>query len=93
MDKFASSEVSSNPSQSESSVDPNLLGLLQENLAMTREIRAMVKRVNTYVAWQKIFSWVRFLLIFIPLVIGVIYLPPLLREAYNSYLQLLKTPN
>lgn len=67
-----------------------LTRLLEENLSLTKEIKIMVTRINKYIAWQQIFSWVRFLLVFVPIIIGFIYLPPLLRDAYNNYLQLLK---
>jgi hypothetical protein len=66
---------------------PDLAVLLQANLEMTKEIRAMVRHINTYVAWQRLFGWIKFLLILIPLIIGAIYLPPLLKDYYQQLLQ------
>lgn len=65
----------------------DLAALLQANLAMTKEIQAMVKHINTYVAWQRLFGWIKLILILVPLIIGVIYLPPLIRDYYQQLLQ------
>ncbi len=67
----------------------DLAALLRANLAMTKEIQAMVKHINTYVAWQRLFGWIKLILIIIPLIIGVIYLPPLIRDYYQQLLQTL----
>jgi hypothetical protein len=71
-------------------VDKNdgLKSLLEENLAMTKEIRAMVRHINVYVAWQRIFGWLKVFIILIPIVIGFIYLPPILSDAYQSFMKL-----
>jgi len=69
--------------------DQSLRSLLEENLAMTKEIRAMVKHINVYVAWQRIFGWVKVFLILIPLILGIIYLPPIFEEAYHNFMKLI----
>lgn len=73
--------------QAESKQD--LKALLEENLAMTKEIRAMVRHINVYVAWQRILSWVKLLLLLVPIILGFIYLPPIISDAYNKFLQML----
>ena len=73
----------------EMKVSEDLAALLRANLEMTKEIHAMVRHINSYVAWQRLFGWLKFLLLLIPLIIGVIYLPPLLREYYQQFVQLL----
>lgn len=67
----------------------DLADLLKSNLEMTKEIRAMVRHINNYVAWQRVFGWIKVLLIIIPLIIGVLYLPPLLKDMFNQYTSLL----
>lgn len=67
----------------------DVAALLRENLEMSREIRAMVRHINNYVAWQRIFGWIKVLLIVIPLIIGVLYLPPLLKDIFSQYESLL----
>ncbi len=63
----------------------DLASLLKANLEMTKDIQVMVQRINRYVAWQRLFSWLRILLILIPLIIGALYLPPLFRDIINQY--------
>ena len=74
----------------EVAVDKNdsLKALLEENLAMTKEVRAMVRHINVYVAWQRIFGWLKLFLILIPVIIGIIYLPPIITDAYQSFMKL-----
>lgn len=62
-----------------------VLDLLKTNLEMTKEIQVNVRHINEYVAWQRIFSWLKILFIVVPIVLGVIYLPPLLKDAFNQY--------
>jgi hypothetical protein len=63
--------------------------LLENNTQDIKEIKVMVNHINTYVAWQKIFAWLKLIIIIIPLTIGLIYLPPLVREAYQKILSIL----
>jgi len=74
----------------EVTVDKNdvLQSLLKENLAMTKEIRAMVRHINVYVAWQRIFGWAKLFLILIPVILGIIYLPPIFEDAYQNFMKL-----
>lgn len=60
--------------------------LLKENLEMSQEMRIMVRHINTYVAWRKVFAWVKLLLILIPVIIGFIYLPPLFQDFYQQFI-------
>lgn len=63
--------------------------LLKENLEMNNEIKSMVKHINTYVAWQKIFAWLKLLLIVVPIILGVIYLPPLFQNLYQQMISII----
>lgn len=80
----ANNQLGSEKPVPESSDD--IAALLKANLEMTKDIRAMVKHINNYVAWQRVFGWIKFLLILIPLIIGVMYLPPLLQDYYQQML-------
>ena len=64
--------------------------LLELNIKKSEEILAMSREIKNYIKWDQIWSMVRFLLIVVPVVLGVIYLPPILREAFDSYKSLLK---
>ena len=54
--------------------------LLQRNLELSQEILEKTEAIRVYIKWQKIWSTVRMLIIIIPLVIGFIYLPPLIKD-------------
>jgi len=63
--------------------------LLEENLKLTAETHKMVKSVKSYMLWQNIFSFLKILIIVVPVVIGIIYLPPLLKDVFQQYQSLL----
>lgn len=90
-----SNEQSSNANEKSIAIDDiltdvrELKTLLENNTQDIKEIKAMVNHVNTYVAWQKIFAWLKLIIIIIPLTIGLIYLPPIIRDAYKEILAIL----
>lgn len=67
-----------------------LEGLLQKNLESSAEVLEAVNSIKRYIRWQQVWSTLRFLLIAIPVVLGFIYLPPLLKNALQTYKQLLQ---
>ena len=64
--------------------------LLELNLEKNQEILLISKEIKRYMKWQQIWSTLRFLLIFIPIILGFIYLPPLLQDLFAQYRDLLK---
>lgn len=68
--------------------------MLEKNLKMTEEIYAMTKKIKSYLNFQKIMSLFYFLIIVIPIILSIIYLPPLLKGVFSQYQELLGgTPN
>jgi len=63
--------------------------LLEKNLELTEEIYKMVKGIKKYIFWQKVFSFLKILIIVVPIIIGIIYLPPLLKGVFQQYQSLL----
>lgn len=63
--------------------------LLRKNLEMTEEVYHIVKKVNRTLVWQQVFGFVKILIIVVPLIIGLIYLPPLLSGVIEQYQELL----
>lgn len=63
--------------------------LLEKNLKWSQIIYEQNRRLNSKLLWSAIASWLRFLIIAIPLVIALLYLPPLYREFKVKYGQLL----
>ncbi len=81
-----------NQEKLENAAEPSsreLARLLQANLTRSDEILAAVKGIKSYIRWQQIWSVLRFLIIIIPIVLGFIYLPPLIKDALESYRSLL----
>ncbi len=81
-----------NQDKLENAAEPSsreLARLLQANLTRSDEILAAVKGIKSYIRWQQIWSVLRFLIIIIPIVLGFIYLPPLIKDALESYRSLL----
>jgi hypothetical protein len=70
-------------------MDEEIKKLLEENLKLTKEIYAMTKKIKSFITFQKVMSFVYFLLIVVPLILGIIFLPPLLKNVYSQYSELL----
>ncbi|MFA6393612.1 MAG: hypothetical protein WCW25_01955 [Patescibacteria group bacterium] len=69
----------------EKSKEERLEELLERNLALTEEIYKMTKSVKNYINFQKVMSVIYFLLIVVPIILSVIYLPPLLKGIFSQY--------
>lgn len=63
--------------------------LLEKNLELTEEIYKMTKKIKGYVTFQKVMSFIYFLLIVVPIILGIIFLPPLLSGVFSQYQELL----
>ncbi len=66
-----------------------LIKLLQANLERSNEILEISKDIKSFIRWQNVWSILRFVLIVVPIVLGFIYLPPLIKDAIQSYKSLL----
>lgn len=69
--------------------DKNLENLLEENLRLTREIRELTEKTRRYILFSQIFNVVKLILIIGPIILALIYLPSLLREAAKGYGEIL----
>ncbi|TSC75778.1 MAG: hypothetical protein G01um101431_1105 [Parcubacteria group bacterium Gr01-1014_31] len=63
--------------------------LLEDNLNYTKACYALLERWRRWMFWHRVWGAVKFLLIVVPLVVGVIYLPPLIQSYVQEYLKLL----
>ena len=61
--------------------DNEIISLLKENLETSKEILKLSQYIRKYVFWQKVFNWLKFFLILIPILLAIIYLPPFLKGA------------
>jgi len=58
--------------------------LLRRNLEVSEEILKKTDYIKGYIKWQKIWAIVNISLIVVPLIIGALYLPPLLKDYFNQ---------
>ena len=63
--------------------------LLEKNLKWSQIIYEQNRRINSKLLWQAVAGWIRILIIVIPIIIAVIYLPPLLSDVMKQYQGLL----
>lgn len=67
-----------------------LVDLLQANLERNEEILKISQEIKKYMRWQNILGIVRTVVVVAPIVLGFIYLPPLINEYIESYKLLLR---
>ena len=85
--------IRQNPADAGSSSPDELKTLLQENLEISKELREMVKKINHWMAVQRILGVFKILIIIVPLALGIIYLPSLLKGVIGPYQELLNLGN
>lgn len=67
--------------------DKELEKLLKENLKLNKETNEMVKGIKKHLLVQRVFFFVKVFIIAIPLILGLIYLPPLFKELIPRFNQ------
>ena len=70
-------------------MDEEIKKLLEKNLELTEEIYKKTKYIKRHVIIQQVFGVLKVLIIIVPIVLGIIYLPPLLKNVYSQYQELL----
>jgi len=63
--------------------------LVEENIELTKGLEEKMKKVYHFVIWQRIFTVLKILVIVVPIILGIIYLPPLISSALAPYRELL----
>ncbi len=63
--------------------------LLQENLKISKELYGMTKKIKRWITFQRIWGVVKILIIIIPIILGLVYLPSLIRNVIEPYRELL----
>jgi hypothetical protein len=69
--------------------DDKVEKLLKENLETTQEIREMTRYIKRYVVVSQILGFIKLVLFVIPVVLGIIYLPPFIEKIIQQYQNLL----
>jgi hypothetical protein len=65
--------------------EKDIAELMEENLELNRQMYKMVRSVKNYIWAQRIFFVLKVLIILIPLILGAVYLPPLVKNWTQKY--------
>ncbi len=66
-------------------MDEEIKKLVEKNLEVSEEILKIAKYVKSHIFWTRVYGTIKFLLIVVPLILGIIYLPPLLKDIFGQY--------
>ncbi|TSC84636.1 MAG: hypothetical protein G01um101413_20 [Parcubacteria group bacterium Gr01-1014_13] len=69
--------------------EPGLKELIEKNLKWSQIIYEQNRKINNKLLWTAIASWLKVLLILVPLVLAIWYLGPLLKDVISQYSELL----
>ena len=83
-------QFNSQSDQLEANSAHEIAQLLRANLEKSEEVLKVSQDIKNYMRWQNIWSIVRLLVIIIPIIIGIIYLPPLIKNYIQQYQDLYK---
>lgn len=67
----------------------NLEKLVRENLKLTSEVLELTKKTKRYIVFGQVLNVLKIVLIIGPIVLAIIYLPPIIREFISTYSDLL----
>jgi len=70
-------------------MDEDIKKLLEENLKLIQETHQMVKSIKKYIFMQSVWGFLKILIIVVPIILGFIYLSPLLKDAFKQYQNIL----
>lgn len=65
--------------------DEEIKKLLEENIALTKEVRTLVSKTETYIKWLRISDVLKILLIVLPLIAAWVYLPDIIKSFTAGY--------
>lgn len=70
---------------------PNeLKAMVAENMKLTKDLAFSIKKIRRYMFWLQLTSWLKFVLIAVPLVLAAVYLQPMLKNIMQTYNQVLE---
>jgi len=69
--------------------EDELKKLLEKNIELTEEILKLTRSIKNFITFQKFMSLIYLLLIVVPIVLSIIYLPPLLSGVFKQYQEFL----
>jgi len=67
------------------SMEEQLKKLMEENIEYSKEIYHLSIQVKKYIFWGRVMAAIQLLFILIPIILGIVYLPPLLGNFFSSF--------
>ncbi len=83
-------EIKNETEKTEINQSTELINLLRTSVEQNTEILKISRDIKNYMRWQNIWGTLRLLLILGPIILGFIYLPPLIEQYISSYKSLLQ---
>lgn len=74
-------------------LNQDIRSILEENNRLLKEVKAGNTRLERYLRWNRIWSFLRLLIIVIPIILGIIFLKPYVKNAFSEYRELLGSPS
>ncbi len=71
-------------------MEEELKSLIKKNEELSKEILKSVKYIKRYIVINQIFGAIKIFIIVVPLILGVMYLPKIIRENLSKYERLFK---
>ena len=65
--------------------------LLEQLLEQGRENNELLQKIRSYQNLQRLMGYLKLLVIVVPIVLSIIYLPPLLKPIWDQYQQILSS--
>jgi hypothetical protein len=69
--------------------EPSLKELMEKNLKWSQIIYEQNRKINNKLLWSAAANWLRLLVIVVPIILAFIFLPPLLKNVWSQYGDLL----
>lgn len=67
--------------------------LLKQNLKISQDLYAITKKIHRWTSWQRVWGVVKLIIIVVPIILGIIYLPSLIQTLVAPYQELLNLGN
>lgn len=62
--------------------------LMEKNLKWSQIIYEQNRKINNKLLWSAIADWIRLVVIMVPLILALLYLPPFIRNIQERYMQI-----
>lgn len=73
--------------------EESLEDLIKKNLKWSQIIYEQNRKINSKLLWSAIASWLYFIILIVPIILGLLFLPPLLSGVFSQYGELLNEGN